>query len=257
MGDLTSSDSISSVMEIANNVVESNPTEGFLEIIKKKFSENKMYVYIGIAVIVLAVVLYYFYIKNKKETKSESKPESKPVLELPKPKQLNQVQPNEQNNQNNQYAQAQQISGDEYWVMDAQGRPVKVSGSFGNQLAPLPVPKQAPSAAEIKMLQQQMLEQQMMQQQIMQQQMEQQQRQLAEQKAKQAKKPQAQAQHTKAQPKLKHPEDSDNSESNDIDVELARIKANEDENVAQHDLTNSELAEITKKLEIMGNQLNN
>ena len=53
-----------------------------------------------------------------------------------------------------------EISGDEYWVMDAQGRPVKVSGGFPQaQMAPLPVPKQAPSAAEIKMLQQQMLEQ--------------------------------------------------------------------------------------------------
>ena len=33
------------------------------------------------------------------------------------------------------------------------------------------------------------------------------------------------------------------------------INANEDENVAQHNLTNSELAEITKKLEVMGSQL--
>ncbi len=246
MGDITSSDSISSVMELANNVADSNPTGRFLEIIKKKFSENKMYVYIGIAVIVLAVVLYYFYIKNKKETKP--KEDTKPVLELPKPKQ--QAQSDELNNQNNQYIQAPQISGDEYWVMDAQGRPVKVSGSFGGQIPPLPMPKQAPSAAEIKMLQQQMLEQQIMQQQIMQQQMENQQRQLAEQKAIQVKKSQA-------QPKLKHPEDSDKPESDDIDVELARIKANEDDNIAQHDLTNSELAEITKKLELMGNQLNN
>ncbi len=250
MGDITSSDSISSVMELANNVADSNPTGRFLEIIKKKFSENKMYVYIGIAVIVLAVVLYYFYIKNKKETKP--KEDTKPVLELPKPKQ--QAQSDELNNQNNQYIQAPQISGDEYWVMDAQGRPVKVSGSFGGQIPPLPMPKQAPSAAEIKMLQQQMLEQQimqqqMMQQQIMQQQMEQQ-RQLAEQKATQGKKSQVQT-------KLKHPEDSEKQESDDIDVELARIKANEDDNIAQHDLTNSELAEITKKLELMGNQLNN
>ena len=141
--------------------------------------------------------------------------------------------------------------------MDAQGRPVKVSGSFATgglpgQIAPLPIPKQAPSAAEIKMLQQQMLEQQMSEQQMMHQQMMQQQRQLVEQKA-------AQGKNKKSQPKLAHPnlDDSPNADSNDIDVELARIKANEDENVAQHDLTNSELAEITKKLEIMGTQLNN
>ena len=83
MGDLTSSDSISSVMELANNVVNSNPTENFLALVKNKFSENKMYVYIGIAVIVLGIILYYFYIKNKKETNRKS--DSKPFLELPKP----------------------------------------------------------------------------------------------------------------------------------------------------------------------------
>ena len=240
MSDISSSDSISSVMELANNAVESTPAESFMTLVTKKFSENKMYVYIGIAVIVLGIVLYYFYMKNKKETKSDNKPK----LNLPLPA-VKQPEALESNNPNT-HAGVPEISGDEYWVMDAQGRPVKVSGGFpqvglSNQMAPLPVPKQAPSAAEIKMIQQQMLEQQMFQQQ-----MEQQKRLLAEQKAQSVK---------KASKKIKHPEESEESESDDIDVELARINANEDENVAQHNLTNSELAEITKKLEIMGSQL--
>ncbi len=236
MADITSSDSISSVIELANNVVESKPVEGFLTVIKKTFEENKMYFYIGIAVIVLGIVLYYFYIKNKKEIKSNSK--NQPKLELPTKPQDQPTEP--ENSQTN--SSVQQISGDGYWVMDAQGNPVKVSGMYGNQLAPLPVPKQTPSPTEIAMLQKQMLEQQMLEQQIMQQQLMQQQ--LMQQ--------QMAAQQHKTQPKkIAHPEDSD-----DIDVELARIKANEDENVAQHDLTNSELAEITKKLESMENQLN-
>ncbi len=249
MADITSSDSVSSVIKLANNVVESKPAEGFLPMIKKIFEENKMYFYIGIAVIVLGIVLYYFYMKNKKEIKSNSK--NQPKLELPtKP----QVQPTEPVNTN---ASVPEISGDGYWVMDAQGNPVKVSGMYGNQLAPLPVPKQTPSPAEIAMLQKQMLEQQIMQQQLrqqelMQQQMMQQQM-MQQQMAAQQKKPQP-----KKNQKIAHPEDSedDNINSDDINVELARIKANEDENVAQHDLTNSELAEITKKLESMGNQLN-
>ena len=249
MTDITSSDSISSVMELANNVAESSPAEGFMEIIKKKFSENKMYVYIGIGVIVLGIVLYYFYIKNKKETKSNAKIENKPKLQLPKNPETVPVPSNESNVDN---SNVPQINGDEYWVMDAQGKPVKISGAFPSQLAPLPIPKQAPSAAEIAMLQKQMLEQQMIQQQLMQQQMIQQQM-MQQQKVQSNKKPQAKIQ-------IAHPTDSENpdenSNSDDIDVELARIKANEDENVAQHDLTNSELAEITKKLEIMGSQLN-
>jgi hypothetical protein len=240
MSDISSSDSISSVMELANNAVESTPAESFMTLVTKKFSENKMYVYIGIAVIVLGIILYYFYIKNKKETKSDNKPK----LNLPLPA-VKQPEALESNNPNT-HAGVPEITGDEYWVMDAQGRPVKVSGGFpqaglSNQMAPLPVPKQAPSAAEIKMIQQQMIEQQMFQQQ-----MEQQKRLLAEQKAQSVK---------KASKKIKHPEESEKSESDDIDVELARINANEDENVAQHNLTNSELAEITKKLEIMGSQL--
>jgi len=265
MTDITSSNSISSVMEVADNVVESSPAEGFMSIVTKKFSENKMYVYIGIAVIVLGIVLYYFYIKNKKETKA--KPDNKPKLELPEPVAKQAVEPSSNNNQT-AYATVPEISSDEYWVMDAQGRPVKVSGGGGGsvgggfqpaQMAPLPVPNQAPSAGEIKMLQQQMMQQQQQQQQHqmqqqMQQQIEHQKRLSAEHKASQ----QNIKSSNKPQQKIKHPEESEADlpdESDDINVELARINAIEDDNVAQHNLTNSELAEITKKLEIMGSKL--
>jgi len=275
MTDITSSESTNSVIELANNVVESTPVDSFMSIVTKKFSENKMYVYIGIAVIVLGIVLYYFYIKNKKETKA--KPDNKPKLELPEPVAKQAVEPSGNNNQT-AYATVPEISSDEYWVMDAQGRPVKVSGGGGGgfqqtQIAPLPIPNQAPSAGEIKMLQQQMVQQQHMQQQHMQQQQMQQQQQQQQHMQQQM---QQQIEHQKrlsaehkasqqniksskkSQQKIKHPEESEadlEDESDDINVELARINAIEDDNVAQHNLTNSELAEITKKLEIMGSKL--
>ena len=268
---MTSSNSVSSVMDLAPDVAETNTAEGFMSIVKTKFSENKMYICIGVAVLVLGAVLYYFYIKNKRETKAKTQPENKKLdLPLPQPEQNQQIPQIPQIPQISQVypqvklAQAQaravarglapvpEISGDEYWVMDANGRPVKVSGSFPqmlqsqSQMAPLPVPKQAPSAAEIKMLQQQMLEQQMAEQQL-----EFKKRLASEQKqAQKNTKPVK-----KTQKKIKHPEDSENSVTDDINIELARIKANEDDIVAQHDLTNSELNEITKKLEIMGSQL--
>lgn len=265
MTDKTSSDTISSAIELANNVIDSNPVESYMNIIKKTFYENKMYFYIGIVILVLGVVLFYFYMKNKKETQSENKPK----LDLPKQNQTN-GQINEQingqtndltNSQTNSQTNGQvpQINGDEYWVLDSNGNPIKVSGKFQqngitNQLAPLPIPKQTPSAAEIKMLQQQMIEQQLLEQQ-----MEYQRRLLFEQQqakqnkqTNQTKQPNQQTKHV-----LTHPEDSDEVVSDNIDLELARIKANEDENVAQHDLTNSELAEISKKLELMGNQMSN
>ena len=51
--------------------------------------------------------------------------------------------------------------------------------------------------------------------------------------------------------KLQHPE---SEVSDEIDVDLDDIQENEDENVAQHNLTNSELAEINKKIEMMNSQ---
>lgn len=50
-------------------------------------------------------------------------------------------------------------------------------------------------------------------------------------------------------PKIQHPDPESDTISNNTDIELARIQANEDENVAQQNLTNSELAEISRNLE--------
>ena len=36
-----------------------------------------------------------------------------------------------------------------------------------------------------------------------------------------------------------------------LNMELERVKANENKNIAEHNLTNSELAEINKKLEML------
>jgi hypothetical protein len=111
--------------------------------------------------------------------------------------------------------------------------PVKITGSFSNQLLPLPIPKQQPSQQDVQMLQKQMYEKQLMQQQMLQNQMMQQ-------------------QHSGDQKqKLQHPE---SEVSDEIDVDLDDIQENEDENVAQHNLTNSELAEINKKIEMMNSQ---
>ncbi len=226
---------------------------GLVQTLLKKISDNKMYVYIGVAVIVLAIVLYYFYSKNKKETKPNNESmasvgTAKPELALPK-------QPT---NQNDNIPGPFNPNPNEYYVMDANGNPVKVSGSFGGaqQLQPLPIPKQQPSQQEIQMLQKQMLEKQMMEQQLKQQQMMQQQM-MQQQMMQQQMMQQQQNAQAGNKVKLQHPEsDEQDNGSDDVDIELARIQANEDDNVAQHNLTNSELAEIHKKLEMMNNQGN-
>jgi len=175
----------------------------------KKFTENKMYVYIAIGIIVLAVVAFYYFKKCKKDVKNKN--------QLPVPKQNN--------------ASSTGLNNDDHFILDTNGNPVKVTGSFSNQLLPLPIPKQQPSQNDVQMLQKQMYEKQM-QQQMMQQ------------------------QHSGGQKtKLQHPE-SEMSDNIDIDFDDIQENENEDEdeNVAQHNLTNSELAEINKKIEMMNPQ---
>ena len=89
-----------------SNVQPVEQSDGFIQKLLKKFTENKMYLYITITVIVLGIVLYYFYKKSKKELKCVN---DKPQLALPKQK------------------------SDEYFVLDENGNPVKVSESFSNQ----------------------------------------------------------------------------------------------------------------------------
>ncbi len=228
--------------------------EGFVQSIIKKFTENKMYIYIGIAVIVLGVVLYYFFIKNKKETMAQT--DKKPRLALPKSNNDGSGQPQTQTQTQPKASEVPgpfNPMGQEYYVLDNNGNPVKVSGNFpmvNQPLPPLPLPNQQPSQQEIMMLQKQMMEKKMMEQQMMEQQMMEQQMREAQLQA------QAQAQAKKQSQqkiKLEHPtnEEATHHSENDIDIELARIRANEDENVAEHNLTHSELAEINKKLEMM------
>lgn len=240
------------------NLVHVETTEGgFVQSIIKKISDNKMYIYIGIAVIVLGVVLYYFFMKNQKETMAQT--DKKPQLALPK-----------QNNQPQGQAPVateapgpfNTMGGQEYFVLDNNGNPVKVSGSFpmvNNPLQPLPLPNQQPSQQEIMMLQKQMMEKKMMEAQMREQQMME--AQMREQQMREAQafaQAQTQAQ-AKSKIKLEHPsnEDGDEEHDDDVGIELARIRANEDENVAEHNLTASELAEINKKLEMMNANNNN
>ena len=71
---------------IKGNNADSNESDGFFSSIIQKISDNKMYIIIGISVIVLGVVLYYIYNKNMKgisENMSEIKHnhEQKHILE--------------------------------------------------------------------------------------------------------------------------------------------------------------------------------
>jgi len=104
-----------------------------------------------------------------------------------------------------------------------------MSGTDASLSVNSPVKKQEAMPQQM----QQQMQQQMMQQQMMQQQMMQQQNSVG------------------PRPKLQHP---DNDMSDHIDMELERIQENENENVAQHNLTNSELAEINNKIEAMNSQ---
>ena len=187
-------------------------SKGFIQDLIKKISENKMYQYIAIGIIILVVVAFFYFKKSKKDMK----PVNKNQQALPK-----QNEPS-----------AVGLNNEDHFILDANGNPVKVTG-LSNQLLPLPIPKQQPSQQDVQMLQKQMYEKQLMQQQMLQNQMMQQ-------------------QHSGGQKqKLQHPE---SEVSDEIDVDLDDIQENEDENVAQHNLTNSELAEINKKIEMMNSQ---
>jgi len=200
------------------NVPTNQNSTGFINNLLKKFTENKNYKYIAIGIIILALAALYYYKKCKKESKTNQNKNQMPV---------------KQNNE----SVLSGLNNNDHFILDSNGNPVKVTGTFPNQPLPLPIPKQQPSQQDIQMLQKQMYEkqmqQQMMQQQMMQQQMMQQQNSVGQ------------------RPKLQHP---DNDMSDHIDMELERIQENENENVAQHNLTNSELAEINNKIEAMNSQ---
>jgi hypothetical protein len=203
-------------------------SKGFIKNIIKKISENKMYQYIAIGILILVVVAFFYFKKSKKDLKSTNK--NQPLLPQPK---------------KNNESSLSGLNNEDRFILDSNGNPVKVSES--NHLLPLPIPKQQPSQQDIQMLQKQMQEKQMQEQMMHQQMMHQQMmhQQMMHQQMMQ--------QQNNSRPKLQHPE-SDLNMSDNIDVDLAKIQANEDENVAQHNLTNSELAEINNKIEMMSSQ---
>ena len=67
-----SSTSLTEQHYIAKQATNESSDEGFFSGIIKKFTDNKIYIGILVGVIVLGVVLYYFYRKNKKETQIKS-----------------------------------------------------------------------------------------------------------------------------------------------------------------------------------------
>lgn len=128
------------------------------------------------------------------------------------------------------------------------------------KLTPLPVPNQNPPVDEIKLLQQQMYERQKTaemenayQQQIMnlQMQLNTQQQYIQEQLVRE----QTYEKQQKNKPKIQHPKQEDISSENSVDIndELKKINVFENDNVTRHNLSNTEIAELTKTLNNMNN----
>jgi hypothetical protein len=209
----------------------------------KKLTDNKIYIYICGAVVLLGIILYYLYVKNKKN-----------VL-------TNNVCPLTSNveNKTNKIPVVLNPSKQEYYVLDENSNPVKISGNFLNlnqeesEQQPsnqLKVPLQQPSQNDIMMLQKQMMEKQ---------------RELELQAKQNATVKQAQINRVQMEQKInndnvEHYENNESEESeDDIDIdaefELSRIKSNEKNNMAKYDLTQSELEEIKTKLENMNKNI--
>jgi hypothetical protein len=224
--------------------VESSGTNNVLPVVSSKMSiknlikkifENKLYRYIAISIVILAIVAFIYFKKSKKQIKPANK--NQQVLPIPK-----------QNNESSLFG-----SNEDHFILDTNGNPVKITVPLTNQPIPLPIPKQQPSQQDILMLQKQMQEKQM-QQQMHHQQMHHQQMHHQQMHHQQMHHQQRMHQNEGgSRHKLQHPESEINMSDN-IDVDLEKIQENEDENVAQHNLTNSELAEINKKIEMMNSQ---
>ena len=203
-------------------LVDTSPTskEGFFANFFKKYEENRLYVYIGIGVIVLGIVLYYFYVNNKQETNIQKKTEVTPqtILEmmqnmpLPMVQQILQQIPPQLLHETLQMQQ--QLMQQQ---MQQQQMPQQMSQHTPQQ-APQQTPQQTP--------------QQMQQQ--------------APQQIKPTKKSRGKLQHPNMKPELNtnHINNLD-----DVDVEVARAQLNENENVAEYNLTNSEVQDIHNKLD--------
>jgi len=194
--------------------------------------KNKLFIYIGIAVLVLGIILYYFYKKNKKEIKVSVVSQPKHILQDSKP-------------------------GDHY-IIDANGRPIKIEKlsnaeynnefNLNNNLGSIGLVKQ------INSQNQQILKRPTI---------------LPKQKIihPNSQNSEISENNINLEDKISNETTSENihnesnedaniSESdNDMVDEISRIQTNEDSNIVQHNLTNSELSEIHRKLEMM-NQMN-
>lgn len=247
-------------------VAETSDSTGFFGNLIKKFTDNKLYIYIGISVLVLAFVLYYFYIKNKKETTTINNNKivvSQPVTDpnfVQIPKNL--------------------LNPGDYFMVDPSGRPVKVSNNLpthNQHQLPQPDNNLDMRTPQMKMFDNLQLQPSMMKQVQKPDLLNSHQttdktvQSLNSMNLNNIKK-QIQVPVEKPKPKIKHPNEdddivipninskseteSDASSESDINDQISRIQANEDDNVAQHNLTNSELDEINKKLAMM-NTMNN
>ena len=209
-------------------LVDTSPTtskEGFFANFFKKYEENRLYVYIGIGVVVLGIVLYYFYVKNKQETNIQKKTGVTPqtILEMM---------------QNMPLPMVQQI------LQQIPPQLLHETLQMHQQLMQQQMQQQAPQQMQQQQMQQPMQQQmqQPMQQPMQQQPMYQQ----ASQQTKPTKKSRSKLQHPNMKPEL----NTDNINNlDDVDVEVARAQLNENENVAEYNLTNSEVQDIHNKLD--------
>ena len=197
------------------------PPSGFISNLINKLSTNKKYLYMGIAVVVLAGAVYYYYYKHKKGMGIKQSPAPTQDVLMTKPDN----------------------------ILDTNGKPHVVNTSKEDEQILL-LKKQL-------QLQQQALQQQALQhQQYQQQQTLQHQQQQVPQQVLQHNTP-VQKVVLPNKHVLQHPNDDSSEYSNssddsdEINAKVASIQAKESGNVSKQNLTNSEIEEINKKLEQM------
>ena len=208
----------------------SPPTTGFISNLINKLSTNKKYLYMGIAVVVLAGAVYYYYYKHKKGMGIKQSPAPTQDVTTTKPDN----------------------------ILDTNGKPHVVNTSKEDeQILLLKKQLQIQQQALQHQQQQQALQQQVQQQQALQQQQQQAQQQALQQQALQQQNIVVQKAASTNNYNLQHPNDdsseySDISDNSDeINAKVASIQAKESGNVSKQNLTNSEIEEINKKLEQM------
>ena len=223
---------------------DSNNFQLFFTNIKGKLNEYKLYIAIGIAVLVIACIVYYFYDKNKKLTESTNKKEkfetvgNAPVLSLPK--QQGAVAGTLQTPtivaQPQQQLQQQQLQQQQLQQQQLQQQQMQQQQMQQQQM-------------QQQQMQQQQMQQQMQQQQMQQQQLQQQQMQQQQMQQKSQQKPQ---EDSLDKIQLKYDDDDEDEEDNiSENIAIVQAQLKENSNINQHNLTKEELAEIDRKLKTM------